>query len=81
MKHIKNEQIQVFGLSFFGEMLGREFYVPSTMELLQAMSLTQELRTSDEFEYALTMCFDNRQESALLITASEGSDCVDFPRE
>jgi len=28
---------QVFSLSFLGEMLGREYYVPSTMELLQAL--------------------------------------------
>eukprot|EP00747_Dinoflagellata_sp_TGD_P088427 gnl/TRDRNA2_/TRDRNA2_163997_c1_seq1.p1 gnl/TRDRNA2_/TRDRNA2_163997_c1~~gnl/TRDRNA2_/TRDRNA2_163997_c1_seq1.p1 ORF type:complete len:586 (-),score=127.39 gnl/TRDRNA2_/TRDRNA2_163997_c1_seq1:50-1549(-) len=28
---------QVFSLSFLGEMLGREYYVPSTMELMQAL--------------------------------------------
>eukprot|EP00928_Gymnodinium_smaydae_P039055 TRINITY_DN26773_c0_g1_i1.p1 TRINITY_DN26773_c0_g1~~TRINITY_DN26773_c0_g1_i1.p1 ORF type:complete len:1110 (-),score=83.92 TRINITY_DN26773_c0_g1_i1:167-3496(-) len=66
---------QVFTLSFLGEMLGREFYVPSTMELLQALIMpARRGQTSFPFLVSVPPAFEGQTFTQLFEAWAQAKD-------
>jgi len=68
---------QVFSLSFLGEMLGREYYVPSTMELLQALVMPAR-RGQSSFPWLVPMPqeFAGKTYASLFEAWTQADDCA-----